>query len=192
MLAFRSVLGDARGGVCVGAGSLDRAECTRASKRCIWAVRVRICERELDEGSLWVGGRALRFAGVRSGGPPVEVRLADGRVPAARGTLALGLGVMPWSVEGKRDLRTDGAPIGAGVLVVAGAAFGIGAEASDIGGDGGSCTWSFVSGGVVTRGELAVESASPSVFLSNVGEPSAERSVEMVDRWRDSCFLILS
>lgn len=35
-------LGDARGGVWVGAGSLDRAFWTRASRRCICAVRVRM------------------------------------------------------------------------------------------------------------------------------------------------------
>lgn len=44
--------GEARGGVCVGAGSLDRAEWTLASRRCICAVRVRICERELEAGIL--------------------------------------------------------------------------------------------------------------------------------------------
>jgi hypothetical protein len=40
--------GDERGGVVVGAGSLDRAECTRASRRCIWAVSVRMCVSEFD------------------------------------------------------------------------------------------------------------------------------------------------
>jgi len=35
--------GDARGGVLTGfGGNLDRADCTRASRRCIWAVRVRM------------------------------------------------------------------------------------------------------------------------------------------------------
>jgi len=50
-----------------------------------------------------------------------------------------------------------------------------------------------VSGGVVMRGELAVEWGDEgSTFLSKVGESGTERSVEMVERWRASCFLILS
>ena len=56
--------GEARGGVLVGAGSLDRADCTRASSRCIWAVRLRIWERELDPGILCVRAAVERFAGV--------------------------------------------------------------------------------------------------------------------------------
>jgi hypothetical protein len=44
--------GEARGGVLVGAGSLDRADCTRASKRCICAVSVRMWVSELEPGIL--------------------------------------------------------------------------------------------------------------------------------------------
>lgn len=52
VLELKSVLGEARGGVCVGAGSLERADCTRASRRCICAVSVRMCDNEFDDGSL--------------------------------------------------------------------------------------------------------------------------------------------
>lgn len=34
--------GEARGGLVVGAGNFERTDCTRASRRCIWAVRVRM------------------------------------------------------------------------------------------------------------------------------------------------------
>jgi hypothetical protein len=34
--------GEERGGVPTGPGSLERADCTRASSRCIWAVSVRM------------------------------------------------------------------------------------------------------------------------------------------------------
>lgn len=46
--------GDGLGGVLVvdGAGSFERADCTRASSRCIWAVSVRMCASELDGGIL--------------------------------------------------------------------------------------------------------------------------------------------
>ena len=44
--------GEARGGVVAGAGSLDRTECTLASRRCICAVSERMWESELEAGSL--------------------------------------------------------------------------------------------------------------------------------------------
>lgn len=44
--------GDALGGVPVGPGSLERTDCTRCSRRCICAVRLRMCESELEAGSL--------------------------------------------------------------------------------------------------------------------------------------------
>ena len=50
LLLLATDLGEARGGVTVGAGSLERAECTRASRRCIWAVRVRMWVRDVDGG----------------------------------------------------------------------------------------------------------------------------------------------
>ena len=46
-------LGEALGGVLVGAGSLDRADWTLASRRCICAVRDRMCVRELEAGILY-------------------------------------------------------------------------------------------------------------------------------------------
>ena len=62
--------GDARGGVVVGAGSLERAVCTRCSSFCIFPISPRIwwSERELVVG--------IR---VDSGGPPKLGREVDGR-----------------------------------------------------------------------------------------------------------------
>lgn len=48
--------GDARGGVWTGAGSFDLADCTRCSSRCIWAVRLRICVRDVELGRPRVDG----------------------------------------------------------------------------------------------------------------------------------------
>jgi hypothetical protein len=96
----------------------------------------------------------------------------------------LGLGVA--SVDGMRVLRAAGAGVFAAFT-----AFGSGAEASDMGGDGGSWTSDtvsavesdFVSGGVVTSGELAVDCGDEgSRVRSNVGDSGTEISVEMVDR----------
>lgn len=49
-----------------------------------------------------------------------------------------------------------------------------------------------MSGGVVMRGELAVEPGEFSMFLSNVGESGTEMSVEIIERWRDSYFRTFS
>jgi hypothetical protein len=85
----------------------------------------------------------------------------------------------------------------AGVLATA--TLGRGTEASDIGGEGGS--WmsetaglerDLASSGVVTSGELAVEFGDCSTSLSKVGDSNNDRSVEMAERCRDSCFFILS
>lgn len=187
-------LGDARGGVCVGAGSLDRADCTLASRRCIWAVSDRICDSELEAGILCfdkLGFVVDRGAGVRRFEAPPETRLPC----RAAADLTRGLGVMLWSRDGSRDLRGTAPP---GLVAVV--ALAMGADASDMGGEGGSCTSesvsvverALVSGGVVMSGELAVELGDVSIFLSKVGDPMTERSVEIVDRCRDSCFLILS
>lgn len=185
-----AVRGEARGGVCVGAGSLDRTECTLASSRCICAVRVRMCDRELDAGILWLAMRGFvdLFAGVRSG-TPLETRPPGARLLVVVAGLARGFGVTLLSRDGRRDLRaTPG--------VLAADALGKGADASDMGGDGGSrssaALCDFASGGVVTSGELAVELGDASTFLSKVGDSRTERSVEIVDMCRDSCFLSLS
>lgn len=91
--------GEARGGVEIGAGSLERAECTRASRRAIWAVRERIWVRELDGGILWlvdlmVLGAGIRGAGVRNAALPVVAARAPGVRPAVDVVNCLGLGVM--------------------------------------------------------------------------------------------------
>lgn len=126
-------LGDARGGVCVGAGSFDLADCTLASSRCICAVSERICVRELEAGSLCFARLGLVIAlgaGVRRLDALPETRgpwraLAD---------LTRGFGVMLLSRDdGRRDLRESPLPSLAAALDLA-----KGAEASDIGGDGGS------------------------------------------------------
>ena len=58
--------GEALGGVDTGAGSLDRADCTRCSSFCIFPIRPRICVREVElgnvDGSLF--SVVLRLAGV--------------------------------------------------------------------------------------------------------------------------------
>jgi hypothetical protein len=53
-----------------------------------------------------------------------------------------------------------------------------------MGGEGGSETERpfLDSGGVVTSGELAVESGDSSMVLSKVGDSRTDMSVEMVDR----------
>jgi hypothetical protein len=197
---YTLVLGEARGGVRVGPGSLDRAECTRASSRCICAVRVRIWVSEFEVGSLFEAerGPTARWAGVRIVVvPPVEIRLPGARVVAVGG-LERGLGVVLalTSAEGRRERLT--------VLRWAegleAATLGRGAETSDMGGEGGSGNSERVSPssvsdlesvGVVMRGELAVEPGEAG-WPSKVGDARTERSVEMVDKCLDSCFLILS
>lgn len=54
--AVETVRGDARGGVCTGAGSFDLAECTRCSNRCICAVRLRMCVSDVEFGNPRVAG----------------------------------------------------------------------------------------------------------------------------------------
>jgi hypothetical protein len=195
---YTLVLGEARGGVRAGPGSLDRAECTRASSRCICAVRVRMWVSEFEVGSLFEAerGPTARCAGVRMVVvPPVEMRLPGARVVAVGG-FEKGLGVVLTSAEGRRERLT--------VLRWAegleAATLGRGAETSDMGGDGGSGSSESVSPssvsdlesvGVVMRGELAVEPGEAG-WPSKVGEARTERSVEMVDKCLDSCFLILS
>ena len=76
------------------------------------------------------------------------------RVPGARvadDENSFGFGVTLLSADGSRDFRV------AGNGVLAGATLANGADASDMGGEGGSWTWGTVSGGVVIMGELAVE-----------------------------------
>lgn len=122
-----------------------------------------------------------------------ETRPPVGRLLVTEAVKDRGFGVTLCSTDGRREtLRV----VDAGVLVTV--RLGTDAETSDIGGEGGSMSSAFAagkaseSGGVVTMGELAVELGECSVFLSNVGDDMTERSVEMWDRWRASCFLSLS
>jgi hypothetical protein len=186
LLLWMELRGEARGGVATGAGSLERADWTRASRRAICAVRERICVRELEAGILWLVARVGfvavgRGAGVRSAAVPVVAARAPGpRVDDMDVLKFLGLGVMLWSADGRRDLRV----VGAGVFT----AFflGNGADASDMGGEGGSWTsdavsavpTDLVSGGVRISGELAVELGE----RSKVGDSGMVISVEMVER----------
>lgn len=168
-----ALLGDARGGVLIGAGSLDLAECTLCSSRCICAVRLRIWVREVELGSPRVAGAfalALRIrAGVaflprdaavlRTGtdGPCEDLKFA------LEGTRdGLGLGVILFLLE--RTLRLLGGFDGVLRMLRLN-----GADASDIGGEGGvgvsetvsAVETDFVSGGVVIIGEDAVELGEP-------------------------------
>jgi hypothetical protein len=66
-LMAESGRGEARGGVEVGAGSLDRADCTRCSSRCILPIRPRIWTNDEELGTGPFSLRAVdmrRFAGV--------------------------------------------------------------------------------------------------------------------------------
>lgn len=155
-------------------------------------------ESELEAGILWVPREFVdRLAGVLSGTPPAEGRPPGRRLLVAGALTPLGLGVVSVE-EGRRVFLA--APT-AGVLRDAPSAFlGRAADASDAEGEGGSCSSEtvsaverdLVSGGVVMSGELAVDWGEASTFLSKVGDPITDMSVEMVDKWRDSCFLILS
>lgn len=190
--------GEARGGVGLGAGSFERAEWTRASRRCICAVRDRMWVNEVDGGSLFAVARVDGLEVVDRGAGvlrDIEVFVADrvgGREDAEDDSL--GLGVTLVSIDGSLDFL--GLEAGWGVLMGGTLVLGIGggAEASDMGGDGGSLTGVFVddteddSGGVVISGELAPET----MLLSKMGLSGMERSVRVADMWRSSCFLSLS
>ena len=152
-----------------------------------------MCVSDADVEALVEVGRPWaaegRGAGVRIA---LEVAIREvGARPDVEEPKAFGLGVAPMSTEGRRILRCAAGP---GVLVAG--TLESDAEASDLGGEGGS--WisetvstveiDLLSGGVMTNGELAVDCGE----CSNIGDPGMERSVEMVERWRASCFLILS
>jgi hypothetical protein len=123
-------------------------------------------------------------AGVRIAPVVVATRATGGRVVDDESKL-LGFGVMLLSAEGSRLLVVR---VGRGVArgVLSRESLPIGAERSDIGGEGGSCTsetvsavaTDFESGGVVINGELAVERGE----LLNMGDDCIERSVEMAER----------
>lgn len=112
-----TVLGEPRGGVLAEpAGSLDRADCTRASRRCICAVSVRIWVSELEGGILCarvLGGGLLvvefLWAGVRNAAEAVATRLPRVEELDAPPT-DLGLDAMLLSAEGNRDFLWDVGP----------------------------------------------------------------------------------
>jgi hypothetical protein len=138
--------------------------------------------RELDVGILCEAERApavvLAGAGVRV---PVTDRAPGGRMLVDE-VRALGLGVTLRSAEGIRDLVVAGVR-----SLVLDAGLGSGPEVSDLGGEGGSWMVGMLllgggrvtsSGGVLIRGELAVERGE----CSKVGDAGMEMSVLMVDR----------
>lgn len=129
---------DGRDGVSVAGpvlGSLERADCTRASSRCIWAVRLRMWLSELGGGTLWEGARLVLDDEVRWPGDRVVLDIFAFRLERevdVDPVKFLGFGVIVFSAEGaNRPFRCR-----AGVLVPG--SLEKGAEASDIGGDGGS------------------------------------------------------
>lgn len=152
------------------------------------AVRDRIWDKDVD------GARPLA-AGVRTGGglgaiglaaePARNVEFVADRVGGRDDAEddSLGLGVVLVSIEGSLDFLVFAA--GTGVLIGGTLVFGNGggADASDMGGDGGSLTGVLTeemeeaSGGVVTSGELAPDMALP----SNMGLSGMERSVSVAD-----------
>ena len=153
-----------------------------------------MCERELVAGSRCDvdRGAVVRLAGVLVAGVAVAARVVGLLVTDEEKLEGRGLGVTLLSADGKRVFLWAE---GAGVLVIEGLGLRSGAEASDIGGEGGSCTGlpagnSAVSGGVEMRGELAVDSGEP-MLLSKVGDSGTEMSVEIIERWRDSCLRTL-
>lgn len=144
---------------------------------------------DVDGGILFLGGAlagrgfvVLRRAGVgRCAALEVVGRVLVDDRDAVEDTR--GLEVTLESMEGSLDLfGFPGAVAGAFAGGPLGLDLGIGADASDIGGDGGSWTGVFDDdtdpGGVETSGELAPDM----VLLSNMGLSGMDRSVDIVDR----------
>lgn len=139
-MALDELLGDARGGVLIGPGSLDLAECTRCSSSCICAVSVRICVSDEELGKPLVAGALARVLRITEGvaflfRTELDNGVADVLEPrklpvAAAYRGAAGLGVVLESPEGNLSLLF-GRLIGVFATSLALA------EASDIGGDGG-------------------------------------------------------
>lgn len=153
------------------------------------AVRDRIWDRDVDGAIPLAGVRATggleavdRTAGVERIVEFVADRVG-GRDDAA--DESLGLGVVLVSMDGNLDLF--GLDVGGtGVLTSGALAFGNGggADASDIGGDGGSLIGVLVEDtdeaaacGVVMSGELAKDK----VLTSNIGLSGMDRSVSVAD-----------
>lgn len=82
--------GDARGGVLRGfGGNFERADCTRASRRCIWAVRVRMWVSEFEGRIRFeeddVDVRAVLVVDALLGDGDGLLAAVDGRLPAGDG-----------------------------------------------------------------------------------------------------------
>jgi hypothetical protein len=156
-----------------GPGSFDLARWTRSSRRCIWAVRLRMWDRELEPGALFDIARVVRAAGgaplaappgVRSIADPVVADRVPGVRPLEVSGRMRGLAAACWSIDCIRVFRISPADADAGWKL---GARGSGADASDIGGDGGSVSSvssgmlspasDFMSVGVVMSGELVAE-----------------------------------
>lgn len=200
LLLVTEDMGEPRGGVVLGAGNFERTDCTRASRRCIWAVRVRMWLRDVDGGNRFPGPR-LPFVPVDRGA--VVVRIDEPVEPVAAARAVVGREVEVAGLDFGVTLGSNGGNldaflglVGAGVMIddALGLDLGRDTDASDIGGDGGSLTWILVedmedSGGVVVSGELAPDT----VLVSNMGLSGMESSVETMDIWRCcSCFFSLS
>jgi hypothetical protein len=173
-----------------GAGSFDRADCTRCSRRCICAVRLLIWVSEVELGKPRVAGAFVLVFRMTDG---VAVRFRVELIGGCAGPLELrrfvdtyraeGFGVVLESPEGSCNLVFGGF-IG---VFTSGLAV---AEASDIGGEGGVgvsrsvsvVDTDFVSGGVVIIGEDAVELGEPGP--SKAGEFGAVISVDNEGIWR--------
>lgn len=154
------------------------------------------------DGANLGGPRAVGFAAADRGAVAVRAAvvvldLVGGRDDAVDDNL--GLGVTLVSIDGSLDVFLS-LGVGAGVLIGGTLTFGRGggADASDMGGDGGSCTGVLVedteedSGGVLMSGELAPDIAPDTMLPSNIGLSSAEKSVRVADMWRPPCCLSLS
>lgn len=183
--------GDARGGVLTGAGNLDRADCTRCSSRCICAVRLRMCVRDVELGRPRVAGAlflALRItAGVAfllrvvlggAGGGAIAGPLEVEDLKFPDGILEVGFGVVLESAVGTFILLLGFMGVLTDSLAVA--------DASEIGGDGGVGAVVFVetdllSTGVIIIGDEEVDAGDPS---SNLGVFGAVRSIDNEASWR--------
>jgi hypothetical protein len=169
--AFR---GEARGGVEVGAGSLDRAELTRCSSFCIFPMRPRIWWSEPEAavpGGSW--GCSWCVVVVRRGIEGVErilLRGMDGRRECreVRDNCVIGRAVLVELVMESRDLETG----------TAGVPDMTGNDVSDVGGEGGVGVSETIDeadlvGGVAMVGDDAVVVGEFS-DVSDRGRPTME------------------
>lgn len=181
-LAFRGL---ARGGVFVGAGSLDLTLCTRSSSFCMLPIRFRIWYREPDLGKLAAGfpptlGLVLLCAG------------AIVRIEGVARPLGVAAGFIEFGILGPRECRGGRAEYMPGRGVAEGSnamelfRIGMGVEgtgfaaieASDKGGEGGVASGSiesaFERGGV--EAVVGEDSVVADVDVSETGERGRKES----------------